>query len=93
MLEVLKEAMRRENSSMMDIVTENVSMMNVRDTVLQSISHPDPSIGEAIVDEDIDDPELEKILRKIPETDIDSDTVSDKEIDKVLECLIPESVM
>lgn len=93
MLEYLKGRMNSKKTPMRDVCLEATGAEeDVRDLVLASIAagaEADPEKAQMIVDAEIEDANLDKILDKIPEAELD-DEISEKELEAIEESFIPE---
>lgn len=87
MLENLKRTIREDiyGSSLLEAAAEQISQDDddIRDTMLD-----DP---DAIIIGAENDPEIEKIVNSLPDTVIEDDEVTTKDIEKITEEYVPES--
>jgi len=88
MLENLKKQMADDlfYSSSLESAMQQMSEddEDIKDTMLN-----DP---DALVMGAEDDPEIEKLVDKIPDTSFEDDEVTDSDIEKITESVIPESI-
>lgn len=81
MLEVLKNSLRKSSQEELQLISESLDNLDLANAVLSAVGE-DPEL-------DADDPKLEKVLDKIPETSLD-DEITDAELDQITENFIPE---
>lgn len=81
MLEVLKASLRKSSQEELQLISESLDNLDLAKSVLNAVGE-DPDLDE-------DDKKLDKVLDRIPETDLDDD-ISDAELEEITENFIPD---
>lgn len=81
MLDILKASLRKSSQEELQLISESLDNLDLAKSVLNAVGE-DPDLDE-------DDAKLDKVLEKIPETNLD-DEISDAELEEITENFIPD---